>query len=228
MTGNHKEEMELYELLGNRSSTYAFLSRAYKEEPSLDFLNALVRVFSTAKGGIGEDPTLTAFVQKIAGTDLASVVSALATEYAALFLNVGKIPVYPFESVYTSAERLLMQQARDDVLKEYRKAGLAQTQDFREPEDHIALELDFMSNLGSRTLASLQAQETMAAIESLRWQKDFFEKHLMVWVPKFCQDVGRAAQSDFYRGVALLTNEFLESERETIPALIDELQEGSN
>jgi TorA maturation chaperone TorD len=54
----------------------------------------------------------------------------------------------------------------------------------------------------------------------LEWQKRFFEEHLSVWIPRFCRDLAQATQSDFYRGIALLAAEVLETEQETIPALL--------
>jgi TorA maturation chaperone TorD len=88
---------------------------------------------------------------------------------------------------------------------------------------HIALEFEFMANLCNKTLDAVQAQNKTAARASLEWQKKFFDEHLSVWIPRFCNDLTRLAHSDFYRGIALLTAELLETERETIPALLAEL-----
>lgn len=57
----------------------------------------------------------------------------LATEYTSLFLNAGRNTVFLYESVYTSEERLLMQEAQDEVLSEYRKEGLDKISELREP-----------------------------------------------------------------------------------------------
>ena len=169
---------------------------------------------------------LNKYLRGLDHADLKKVESDLAAEFAGLFLNASRQSVHPFESVYTSEEKLLMQRARDEVLNEYRRAGLERIQEFREPEDHIALEFEFMSNLCNKTLDALQAHDRTAARESLEWQKRFFDEHLNVWIPHFCRDLARLAQSDFYRGIALLTAELLEMEREMIPALLTKLQAG--
>jgi TorA maturation chaperone TorD len=62
------------------------------------------------------------------------------------------------------------------------------------------------------------------SLEYLTKQKDFLEKHLLAWVPSFCKDLEQAAESGFYKGIAQLTAEFINSEQETIAALMDEFQ----
>lgn len=118
-----------------------------------------------------------------------------------------------------------MQQERDEVLKEYRQAGLVRSKDFKEPEDHIAIELEFMAYLCRKASESFQTEDMAISLEYLRKQKDFLEKHLLVWVPSFCKDLEQAAESGFYKGIAQLTAEFINAEQETIAALIDEFQE---
>jgi putative dimethyl sulfoxide reductase chaperone len=218
-------DQDLKEILTSRSASYAFLSRAYRQEMTVEMLKTLGATTSAHEDSEASEGNrvFSKFLRGLDGADLKQVGSDLAAEFAALFLNASRQPVYPFESVYTSKEGLLMQRARDEVLNEYRRAGLERIQAFKEPEDHIALELEFMSYLCNKTLDSLQAQDRTAAHESLEWQKRFFDEHLVVWIPRFCKDLVQFAQSDFYKGLALLTAELLEMERETIPALLAEL-----
>jgi len=192
--------------LENRRSTYTFLSRVYAREVSLDLLQKLMDTPPQIDGMFGE------FMEKLKVSDLEKVRTDLAAEYAALFLNAGRYPVYPFESVYTSKERLLMQEARDEVLREYRKEGLDRIGEFKEPEDHIAIELEFMSYLCQKTIDSVERGDNKAALLYFKKQKDFLKKHLMVWVPAFCADLERATKSDFYQGVTKLTKSYLKIE----------------
>ncbi|MCI0475274.1 MAG: molecular chaperone TorD family protein [Anaerolineales bacterium] len=218
-------EQDLQEILSSRSASYAFLSCVYRQELTAQVLETLIATTAARENAdAGEaDRVLNMYLRGLHNADLKKVESDLAAEYAALFLNASQKPVHPFESVYTSEEHLLMQRARDEVLQEYRRAGLERIQEFKEPEDHIALEFEFMANLCNKTLEALQIQDKTAARASLEWQKRFFDEHLSVWIPRFCNDLARLAQSGFYRGIALLTAELLETERETIPALLAEL-----
>ena len=219
---------ELLEILRNRGSTYAFLSQMYREEISSSSLSELVS--SLASGTEQEDVSndgqklLKQFAKRAQNSDLGKVRTELAAEYAGLFLSAGRHPVFPYESVYTSEERLLMQEARDEVLSEYRKEGLDRIKEFTEPEDHIAIELEFMSYLCQRTVEAMEKGNKEGSLAHLKKQKDFLGKHLMVWVPDFCEDLEQATGSDFYKGIAGITKDYLNLEQETIGELIAEVQ----
>lgn len=73
-----------------------------------------------------------------------NTLTELAADYMRTFFGhgySGHAAAYPFESVYSSEKRLLMQSARDEVLALYRAAGLSKQESWKEGEDHIALEL---------------------------------------------------------------------------------------
>lgn len=219
---------ELLEILQNRSSTYAFLSRMYREEISSSSLSELVSELasSTEQEDVSNEgqKLLRQFAERAQNSDLGKVRTELAAEYAGLFLSAGRHPVFPYESVYTSEERLLMQEARDEVLSEYRKEGLDRITDFNEPEDHIAIELEFMSYLCQRTIEAMEKGDKEGSLAYLKKQGDFLGKHLMVWVPDFCEDLEKATRSDFYKGIAGITKDYLNLEQETIGELIAEVQ----
>jgi TorA maturation chaperone TorD len=202
----------------------------YREEVSTDILQGLQADLAPINGIPDESDTadtgqqlLERFVQSLVGVDLKVVKGRLATEYASLFLNVGKKPVFPFESVYTSSDHLVMQRARDEVVNLYRQEGLARAESFREPEDHIAIEFEFMAYLCQKSVEALQADKHAQALFYLTKQREFLIKHLLVWVPSFCDDVEQAAKSDLYRGVARLTKDLLFLEQDTIANAIAQI-----
>jgi TorA maturation chaperone TorD len=216
-------EAQALEILQSRASTYGFLSLVYRKEVTVSFLAELIEQLAAEPDEAAESEgyrTLRKFVQQIKGTDLEKVRTELAAVYAALFLNMGPNPVFPFESVYTSSEGLLMQRARDEVLAEYRKEGLARISDFNEPEDHVAIELEFMGYLCQKSAEALEAGDRDTAEKYLQKQKDFLERHLLAWIPQFCKDVAKATRSGFYKGIAQITEEHLSLEGETIAELM--------
>lgn len=223
MTEQRLDKSQLLEILRSRASTYDFLSRVYREELTSALLGELVRQMRSEGGQDAESEgyrTLREYAAKVNLKDLEGETTNLAAEYAALFLNMSETPVFPFESVYTSPERLLMQEARDQVVAEYRKEGLDRIAEFREPEDHIAIELEFMAYLCQRTADALEAGDQAAAEAYLKKQSEFLQKHLMVWVPQFCRDLQRAAGRGFYKGVAQITDEYLAMEGQTVDDLL--------
>jgi len=224
---DRSSEIKILEILKDRCSSYAFLSQIYREEVSSTLLAEMANGLDLT---VEEDTTgeglriLKDFARKLKRADLKKVETELATEYASLFLNGRNHSVFPYESVYTSKKRLVMQKARDEVLSEYRQEGLETPKEFNEPEDHITIELEFMRHLCRKAVENMEQGNPEACLAYLRKQKEFLEKHLWVWIPNFCEDLARTAQSDFYKGIAKVTGDYLSLEQETISELIDELQ----
>jgi anaerobic sulfite reductase subunit A len=160
--------------------------------------------------------------------ELEYVKERLAVDYANLFLAVGKHPAHPYESVYLSAEHLLMQEQRDQVLKIYREHGVDKVEDFPEPEDHVAIELQFMGLLSARITEALKQDDIERARELLETQTDFLDEHLMKWVPDFCEDILKGAKYEFYRGIAKVTRGYLTMESENIRTLASELAQDTD
>jgi anaerobic sulfite reductase subunit A len=216
-------DVSILEILQERAATYSFLAQLYKHEVSAEQLENLIPALVKEGGdqdAVGEGHTLLRqFAQQAQDSDLKKEARELAAEYAALFLNAARKPVSPYESVYTSPDHLVMQKARDEVVAEYRKEGLDRIGDFREPEDHIAIELEFMAYLCDRAAEALDADLDVAQAY-LQKQKAFLDEHLLVWVPDFCEDVIKFTQSDFFRGLAQITAEHLSMERDTVDELL--------
>lgn len=149
----------------------------------------------------------------------------LACDYARIFLGAGsydELAAPPYESVYTSEERLLMQQARDEALACYRAEGLDLGADNTTPEDHAGFELQFMALLAQRSNDALKAGDTARYAELLERQGAFFDGHIANWFPAFADDIERWAKTGFYRGVAQLARGLVDSEREVLSDLLAE------
>lgn len=139
----------------------------------------------------------------------------LAVDYARAFLGAGsydRILAPPYESVFTSEERILMQDARDGAVTYYRRAGLDLPADNTTPEDHLGFELQFAAALADNANEALAADdgETFAEVVSLA--RSFFVHHQQNWLPALCEAIDEFAETDFYRGVAQMTRGYVESE----------------
>lgn len=128
----------------------------------------------------------------------------LRVDYTRLFTGVAKLPVAPWESVYFTEERLLFREQTLAVRAWYRRFGLASEKLYNEPDDHIGLEVSFAAHLAREALEALAAGDAAEAQRLLDAQRDFLDQHLLRWGPLWCSLVERYAQSDFYRGLALL------------------------
>jgi TorA maturation chaperone TorD len=216
----------------NRRLIYAFLSRVYEKEMTVDLLEELsngdnqISQIGFAEGldeekfGKGFE-MLSGYLGGAAGRDLNQVKLELAVEYANLFLGVKGKPLHPSESVYTSDDHVMYQEARDRVQSVYWSAGVDKKKEYTEPEDHIAIELQFMEYLCRRAVEALAKDDRAEAAKYLRIQKDFIEVHLAKWVPALTKDILESAQVDFYKGIAYITSAFIKMDRKTIDELLD-------
>ncbi|MDR2400235.1 MAG: molecular chaperone TorD family protein [Deferribacteraceae bacterium] len=143
----------------------------------------------------------------------------LARDYARSFFGAGlakNCGAYPYESVYTSKDHLLMQEARDDVVRCYQDEMLGRSKEFAEPEDHIAFELEFMAKLCEKAADATALGDEKSLKDYLAKQKNFFENHLNTWIPTFCDDLEKLAREPFYKAAAIITHGFIKEEQEEL------------
>ena len=211
-----------------RAATYGLLSRLYRVEVDEAFLNELKGMRFPAKTGnalMDEGyRTISAFLGGItADTEL-----ELRRDYVRAFIGEGtdgKSAAYPFESVYTSEKRLRMQDARDEVLAVYRSEGLNRAESWHDDEDHVALELEFMQYLCDQLVDAVEKGDLEHADALLATQGGFLEAHLCNWVPLMTADMRAFAKSDLYKGLAALTEGYLEMEQDLFDELLGASEE---
>lgn len=130
----------------------------------------------------------------------------VAKEFSQLFLEPFARAIRPYASYYLTGQYFT------EPLKVWkaflRGLGVEKpAQDFTDPEDVLAFELDVM-----RWLIDKQA----AAEDTDRWlrlQATCLKEHLLVWAPSCAADIEQVPQAAFYRGAAKLLRGFLEVER---------------
>lgn len=207
---------ELIKLIEQRAATYGLLSRLFRVEVDQQLLDELHGMrFPASTGNTDVDEGYLRLAKYLSNTWENSLTD-LAVDYTRVFIGHGVdaySAAYPFESVYTSEKRLLMQEARDEVLAIYRSAGLDKQDTWKEGEDHIALELEFEQIMATRTVEALRKGDEDEAVALLTTQKNFLEDHLAAWAPMMTSDMKRFAQTDFYRGLAYLTDGFLQTDQ---------------
>ena len=115
----------------------------------------------------------------------------------------------PWESFYRTEERLMVSSHTLEVRAFYERFGLVSERKQQEPEDHIGLELEFMACLCDRHGECLRKGHAGEAAVTVQAQRDFLDEHLLRWVSWFCEEVDRCARTDFFRGMAQLTEGFV-------------------
>jgi TorA maturation chaperone TorD len=216
----------------SRQSFYSFLTTVFQKELTEDIIRELqsksdsllalraMEDLDNEKLNSGRR-ILGGYLAESAKRNLAAVHVELAMEYAGLFLGVWGAPSHPSESVYAGGTK--MSKERDEVLKSYTQAGLIASEKFREPEDHIAMELQFMSFLSGETAKAAEAGDTGKAIETIETQESFLKKHLGHWIGLLTRDVLKTGRVGFYKGICLITTGFVEEDIKILSDLKEEL-----
>lgn len=217
------EEVNLVELMNARARSYGMLARLFREEVDLPTLRELQQMrFPQATGNAAADEGYHQLYNylKRAWDDS---VTELAIDYVSTFIGHGVngySAAYPYESVYTSERRLLMQEARAEVLATLRENELVRG-NWNEAEDHIALELEFMQRMALRAAEALGDAAEEEAIAYLRTSYDFLENHLLNWVPMLVADMRMHARTLFYQGLGQLTFGTLQEDETVLRELLD-------
>lgn len=214
---------ELAKLMSDRAATYDLLARLYRREVDQALLDELRTMKFPVKTGTPKIDAGYQLIRTYLSGAWENVLTELAVDYTRTFIGHGNTAysaAYPFESVYTSARRLVMQEARDEVLAIYRAAGKDKAPDWNEPEDHVALELEFEAFLCKRAAQALKDGDDDSAYALVLQQKAFLNDHLQNWLPMMLADLDRFAQTDFYRGLGQLTRGVLQAEDAILAELL--------
>lgn len=133
----------------------------------------------------------------------ASEVSAEAAgrEFFNLFVGVGRSELLPYASYYLTG--FLHERPLAEVRASFVELGMVRQDGSREPEDHIALLFDAMSNLAAREIG-----------EGYETEKAFFTAHLKPWAARFFADLEVMRERPFYAAVGAVGRLFMEIEEE--------------
>jgi len=126
----------------------------------------------------------------------------LRYEYADLFLNAGSNPVFPYESVHRTKTPVVQQQPVFDLRATLRAFGVHVDLEFRDLEDHIAVELDVCAYLLEKC--------------DMEGYASFFTQTLLPWAPQFCEQLSSCAQDPWYQELGHACGAFLDCARLTL------------
>lgn len=214
---------EYLTLMRNRENLYRFLERLYKsevDEPLFMQMKNMDFPVDCCEIELREGyQMLGKYLDNHGNTALTD----LAVDYAQIFLAAGIAEgsaAFPYESVYTSEKKIMMQDARDKVMTIYAARGLKKDEEkLNLFEDHISLELEFMAFLCQEAQEVLNIQDESKFLPCLKEQMNFLSKHLLNWVPSFCSDIEKYADTEFYKGIGKITNGYLHLDNTILESL---------
>lgn len=218
-----EETQDVAALMDSRAQLYGMLARLFREEIDLDTLRELQGMrFPASTGNAAVDEGYHQLFEYLRRAWDDSV-TELAIDYVSTFIGHGVngySAAYPYESVYTSERRLLMQEARAEVLATLRENELKRGT-WNEAEDHIALELEFMQRMALRCAEALRDNAEDEAVAYVRTSYEFLENHLMNWVPMLVTDMRLHAKTLFYQGLGQLLLGSVQEDEAVLRELLD-------
>ena len=195
-------------LQARQAVAYHFLGRCFHAPPGAAWLEALARdrLFQAWPLPAGDEDTaaglalLAAYCERWDRGQL----GALTWDFNRLFVGPGEMLAPPWESVHRSRTKLTFQEPTLQVRAPYEAFGVQAPALHREPDDHLALELDFLATLSERAVEAGDRGDGDQLEGCLRAQQAFLRDHLLAWAPTCLALVEKHAETDYYRGAARL------------------------
>ena len=194
------------ELRAALADDLAGLARLHDREVDRDLVDALVDVgFPDNFALLPSDDVRSAM--RAAMTGLRACGSDwhddLAADFAGIYLN-GACGASPYESVWLTDEHLTCQLPMFELRALYQAAGLTVDDWRKRYDDHFVLQFQYLAHCLRDPSVSL---ERIGAL---------LDEHVGHWYGDFAQAIAQRAGTDFYRALAVLTQDWLEAFRGAI------------
>lgn len=118
-------------------------------------------------------------------------------EYTKLFIGPGAPKAPPIESFYRSDKWEFFGETTYEMKNIFNKHGVESITKDRRPEDHLGLQLLFISMLTEK-LFTLEEEKHMEIISE---QISFIGKHIISWIPDLYTDAKEHGTINFYSGL---------------------------
>lgn len=212
----------------SRGQAYEVFATLYLEPPSPELLAGVLAWAETSPGDQDLRGAGIEYLRHYARA-AGETIEALRQEFDDLFVVPLGRYVAPYESVYrdertigeATVRGLLMGPSTLSVLSAYREERLTVDAASCELPDHIGVELAFMGQLCRREQDARSAGDMSRAKQLMGRQLRFLEDHLLRWVPQLNARICRHTSSDFFRGVACLSEEFLRADAAALASVTD-------
>ena len=193
--------------LESRQGLYRFFGRLLSREINQQLLDELrTPAFAAAMTGLGIR------LDELTHDD-DSILEQLAIEFTRLFLGPGK-HVSPHESVQIGQNGILNDATTVQVSRFIEVAGYQFKTDSKRYPDHICSEFEFMEALIGKQAEALADGDLEETETSQMLQDEFIQRHLVHWVPQFCDEIEQSAKLPLYKAVGRAVSAFIKMENE--------------
>lgn len=133
----------------------------------------------------------------------------LSVDHAALFIGPFELIAAPYGSVHIEKKRTVKEDSTMFVARCYDEAGMSV--DMKEPEDHVAIELEFMYYLCGMQAEALHGGRSEDAQHFRDMQTTFYFQAMKPWIKEFCGAIQGGTTNEFYKNVATCLESFFSS-----------------
>ncbi|EJL6664792.1 molecular chaperone TorD [Vibrio cholerae] len=215
---------ELKILHEKRAEIYWWLSSLFFQELSEQdiarYHSAEVRTFLS---GLADEQSLSREVKHLVEAlnrlqDRQDAQLELAADFCDLFLKSDRDSALPYASVYTD-KGLLNGKPAQQMRELLGAHGVKVEQNLNEPEDHLAIQLDFLAHLA---ISANQIEHSAQLSLALQAQSDFISQHLLTWLPAFAERCTQFDAFGLYSAAARLALAFIQQDKHCLDELIQE------
>lgn len=192
----------------SRVNLYALLSRVLLQELDAGSL----KIIKDDESILNFFPTLKEWEQLTSVSD-----KKLLEEYFNPdFVNLSILHLIPYETFYTRDDQMIETGGANPVTDMYSAYNFMVDYEAARAvsADHIGVELEFMHHLAQAELKALQESDYAAVKELQGVQKEFLNRHLLVWAPMYLINMKFEARTPLYYDAAEMALEFLLSDNE--------------
>lgn len=207
----------------SREAVYALLRRLFDDAPDQELFAWLLAERPFSEFPFVFENGANAFLEQVDQASQQATLEELRADFKRLFWGPGRMEAPPWESVYRNDERRLFDSHTLQVRETYARHGMEFVRKNKAPEDHIAIELEFMRILTERLLKALELGDEAAERLLLQEQRDFLKLHMRVWVPLFVKLTQENANTEFYGALAGVLDAFLAWDAAALEELLEML-----
>lgn len=133
---------------------------------------------------------------KLDEQDIIKSIEKVNVEYTELFIGPGVPKAPPWESFYNTRKKLFFGTTAFVMKDLLNKQGLESKHSGRQPEDHLGLELLYLTVLTEQ----MHNQDRQSQVNIIRDQLAFMDEHLLSWIPNLYDDAKNNGSLGFYSG----------------------------
>jgi putative dimethyl sulfoxide reductase chaperone len=130
-----------------------------------------------------------------------TTIEKMREDYLSLFTGTGSPLAPPYESVYRSNEHLMFEKQTEEVREFYRSYGWESKFKGMIPDDHLGIELLFLTILLEKFLV---LDDYACEGEMQNEIRRFINSHILSWIPQWNEDMTRHAKTIGYKGISTL------------------------